>query len=354
MNLHKYCSGFCFSIMKDLAGKFLCLPAESIRKTKKVNVYCCSKDLSSFSVYKYSFTDWKFPQHYEKYILHNRIYVILLISPDNIQEYPHPLKKKEKKKKRIGNISESHSKTTFSSRQHNIKILYWYIYFKLTLRLNLIYELVSHLNEVSTAILSHTHADIESYQHFSITLTLRFMRVIHDTVSYSSLDWVSSTIRSHTHPQIESYEHESFTHSEIHESHPQHYQIHPEIESYETWVSPTLGFMTQSQTQPEIESFQHLSLRLQKSHPRHGLTFNLRLSLSRSPWDFKNLIHDRVSHSTLDWDYSRKAGWWFCRMCVWCPRWAECTVFEYGLGRRYVVYSSSGSRGTGSLRVSAQ
>ena len=78
--------------MKDLAGKFLCLPAAGIRKMKKVNVYCCSKDLSSLSVYKYSFTlqvsetDWKFSQHYEKYILHNRIYVILLISLDNIQE----------------------------------------------------------------------------------------------------------------------------------------------------------------------------------------------------------------------------------------------------------------------------
>ena len=94
--------------MKDLTGKFLCLPAESIRKMKKINVYCCSKDLSSFSVYKYSFTlqvsktDWKFTKHYEKYILHYRIhvYIILLISQDNIQVKPPPPEKKKKKKEK--------------------------------------------------------------------------------------------------------------------------------------------------------------------------------------------------------------------------------------------------------------
>ena len=112
----------------------------------------------------------------------------------------------------------------------------WYIHFKLTLRLNLIYELVSYLNGISTAcdsvsyslwhwVLStleyHTHPMIhESHLRHSLILILR-LSLIHDTVSQPPADWilwtrefhsfwdpwVSSTTLSHIHPEIVSYEH---------------------------------------------------------------------------------------------------------------------------------------------------
>ena len=109
------------------------------------------------------------------------------------------------------------------------------------------------------------------------------MSLIHDTVSYSSLDWVSSTIRSHNRPQIESYEHESFTHSEIHESHPQHgLTFTLRLCLMNTW---TLGFM----------------IFIKNTISYSPWDWVLSTPESYWPWDRRSLIHDTVSHLILDW-----------------------------------------------------